>query len=175
MTILKRLTILLKRLLFSFLALFLLFEEWLWGVLTAFGQLLTRLLHLEKLETWLRQTSPTMALFAFSIPLLIVTPINLIAFAMIAHGHIVRGVTLEIFAKLFGTVLIARVFALTKPQLLTLRWFNTLYNTINGWLAWAHQRIRQTAVYQQGKRLKALAKDVVASFVQRFRPPNTKK
>jgi hypothetical protein len=90
-----------KKILLSLLAIILIFEEWLWDLLTAIGHTLVRWLNLESFEQWLSQTSPTTALVAFSIPLLIVTPINLLAFGLLlAHGLILEGIGLEIFAKL---------------------------------------------------------------------------
>ncbi len=144
-----------KKLLLSLLAIVLIIEEWLWDVLSAFGHWLVACLHLERIEAWLSRTSPKMALFAFSIPLLIVTPINLAAFALLAHGLILQGILLEIVAKLLGTLLVARVFALTKPQLLTFKLMALVYSTISQWLHWAHVKISETAIYCLAKTLKA--------------------
>lgn len=143
-----------KRFLFSLLAILLLFEEWLWDALTALGRALARWLRLERAEAWLRRSPRYIAALAFLVPVLIVTPLNLIAFWMMGTGKFWRGLWLEIAAKLLGTVLIARVFALTKPQLMTFGWFQWLYTTISGWLHWAHERIRQTATYKAAKRIK---------------------
>ena len=147
-----------KKLLLSLLAIFLIFEEWLWDLLTAFGHLLIQWLNLKGVEQWLSQTSPTMALVAFSIPIMIVMPINLVALGMLANGLILQGILLELLAKLLGTVLIARVFALTKPQLLTFAFLNLIYSTITRWLQWAHQKIAETAIYRWSKQFKAEAK-----------------
>ncbi len=144
-----------KTILLSLLAVFLLIEEWLWDILTALGHRLARLLHLAKFEAWLSQTSPKVALLAFSIPLLIVTPINLAAFWLLAHGLLLQAVVIEIIAKLLGTLLVARVFALTKPQLLTFKAFAKVYAAITGWLRWAHERITRTAVYRLAGQIKA--------------------
>jgi hypothetical protein len=153
-----------KKFLLSLLAIILIFEEWLWDLLTAIGHALVRWLNLESFEQWLSQTSPTTALVAFSIPLLIVTPINLLAFGLLAHGLILEGIGLEIFAKLLGTLLVARVFALTKPQLLTFTFLRVIYTTITGWLQWAHQKVTETFVYRWSKQFKAEAKARFAAW-----------
>lgn len=157
-----------KKLLLSLLAILLIFEEWLWDGLSFFGHWLIAHLHLKGVEQWLSQTSPIVALIAFSIPLLIVTPINLIAIGLLAHGLILQGIALEIVAKLLGTVLIARVFALTKPQLLTFSFIRFIYNTITRWLYWAHEKVVQTSIYQWSKRLKA---DIKTRFSAWFKKP----
>ena len=153
-----------KKTLLSLLAIILIFEEWLWDLLTAIGHTLVRWLNLESFEQWLSQTSPITALVAFSIPLLIVTPINLLAFGLLAHGLILQGIGLEVLAKLLGTLLVARVFALTKPQLLTFAFLRVIYTTITGWLQWAHQQITETAVYRWSKQFKAEAKARFAAW-----------
>jgi len=147
-----------KKFLLSILAIILIIEEWLWDVLTSFGHLLIRSLRLEAVERWLVQVSPNAALIAVLIPMMIVTPINLAAFAMLARGMILQGILLELVAKLLGTLLVARVFALTKPQLLTFTIIALLYSTIMRWLQWAHQKITETWVYQAMKSAKAAAK-----------------
>ena len=147
-----------KKLLLSLLAIFLIIEEWLWDLLTVFGHSLVHWLNLESLEQWLSETSPAMALVAFSIPILIVTPINLAALGLLANGLILQGVLMEVLAKLLGTLLVARVFALTKPQLLTFSFLNFIYTNITRWLQWAHQKVTETPVYRWAKQLKAEAK-----------------
>ncbi|MGZ8945448.1 MAG: hypothetical protein ACXW1W_08465 [Methylococcaceae bacterium] len=143
-----------KKILLSLLAIFLIIEEWLWDLLTAFGRTLFQWLNLEQFEQWLRQTGPTMALVAFSIPIMIVAPINIVAFVLIAKGLILQGILMEFLAKLLGTLLVARVFALTKPQLLTFAFLNVIYTTITSWLHWAHDKVTDTTVYRWMKQLR---------------------
>jgi hypothetical protein len=144
-----------KKFLLSLLAIVLIIEEWLWDLLTAFGRTLSHWLNLEHFEQWLSQTTATMALVAISIPILIVTPINLVAFGLLAHGLILQGILMEVLAKLLGTLLVARVFALTKPQLLTFTLLNSIYSTIIRWLHWAHDKVTETTIYRWMKQLKA--------------------
>lgn len=145
-----------KKLLISFLAIFLIIEEWLWDLLTAFGRLLFQWLNLEQFEQWLRQATANMALVALGIPVVIVTLINLAAFGLIAKGLILQGILTEILAKLIGTLLVARVFALTKEQLLTFSFLNIAYTTIIYWLQWAHRKIADTEIYRRAKQWKNL-------------------
>lgn len=144
-----------KKILLSLLAIFLLIEEWLWDSLTALGRLLSQWLHLKQFEQWLSQTTAAMALVAFIIPLLIVAPINLVAFKLLANGLILQSILMEVLAKLLGTLLVARVFALTKPQLLTFNFLRVTYTAITQWLQWAHRKIAETAVYRWAKQFKS--------------------
>lgn len=155
------------RIFYSLLALFLIFEEWLWDLLTGLGRLLSKLLHLERFENWLTQVSPPVALLAIGVPLLIVTPINIAAIWLLTQGMVVQGLGVEVLAKLLGTLMVARVFNLTKPQLLSYKAIHWVYSSITHWLAWAHERIVETAIYQLSKRLKAQIKEKIRAWRER--------
>lgn len=154
---------LLRRLLVVWLALILLFEEWLWDTLTVMGSRLALRLHLERLEAFLAKAPRGLALAAFLVPLIVVTPLNIAALWMIASGMLWQGILLEVVAKLLGTLLIARVFALTRAQLLTFAWFAWLHTHINRWLTWAREKIRQTRAYAM---VRALEKSTRHAFGQ---------
>ena len=155
-----------KKTLFSFLAVTLIIEEWLWDSLTAFGRSLVRWLKLQPFERWLSHTTPNQALVAFSIPILIATLINFVVIGLLTHGFILQGFLLELLAKLLGTILIARVFALTKPQLLTFDPLRVIYTSITGWLQWAHHKIIETSIYQWSKGLGAEVEVRFASWLR---------
>lgn len=154
-----------KKILLSILAVILIIEEWLWDGLSAFGHFLIGLLRLDDFERWLSQVSPNVALVAFMVPVLIVTPINLFALGLLAHGLILQGILLEIVAKLLGTLLVSRVFTLTKNQLLSFRLLAVIYSTVMRWLNWAHQKITDTTVYKLAKALKLQLKSIISGWM----------
>lgn len=158
-----------KKLLLSILAVFLIIEEWLWDTLSALGHFLAIHLGLARFENWLAQTTPMLALLAISIPIILVTPLNIAALMMLAHGMILQGIALEIVAKLLGTVFIARFFKLSKQQLLTFRLIAWVYNTVTYWLNWAHRKIQETAMYQWLKKAKAELKVKASHWVQKIK------
>lgn len=158
-----------KKLLLSLFAIILIIEEWLWDFLSICGHYLAYYLGLAKFETWLAQTSPYQALFAISIPIILITPLNIAAVILLTNGLILQGIMLEIAAKLLATLFIARFFTLTKKQLLTFRLLAWLYNTIIFWLQWAHEIIIETPIYQAAKKIKASANATIAVWLARFR------
>ncbi|MCK9606145.1 MAG: hypothetical protein M0R33_06790 [Methylomonas sp.] len=155
-----------KKILLTLLAIILIIEEWLWDALSAFGHALVRWLNLQRVELWLSQTPPNTALIAFLIPMLLIIPINAAVLNLLVLGLILKALMLEILAKLLATVIVARVFALTKPQLLTFRYISLMYITITAWLNWAHQKLVETAIYQSAKRWKAEVKLKFAAWLQ---------
>jgi len=81
----------------------------------------------------------------------------LIAFWLIANGQVIEGIGLLLATKLSATLLISHIFSLTRSKLMTFAWFAFLYTTINRWLKWAHDRLRETEVYVQAIEMKKLA------------------
>lgn len=154
----------LKRLALTILAVLVIFEEWLWDMLTAAGQWLSYALNLQRFDETLARATPPQALLALFVPILIVTPINFMAVYLLINGAIVQGVTLEIVAKLLGTLLVARVFRLVRPALLTFSWLAKLYYAIIRLLQWAHALVHNSAIYQLSLRAKAAVKQQIGVF-----------
>lgn len=154
-----------KKLVLTLLAILLIIEEWLWDFLSVCGHYLALLLRLEIVERWLMQTAPFTALLTIMVPVLIVTPINLAALWLLLHGLLLQGLLLEVFAKLLGTLLVARVFTLTKPQLLTFTAIAWVYNTVTAWLRWAHAKIADTAIYRWSREVKVQVKAKVKAWL----------
>lgn len=152
-----------KHVLLSALAVLLVLEEWLWELLTLAGRWLFGVLHLARFEFWLTQLPPVLALVAFLIPVMVVMPLNIVALMLLGKGRLLAAVGIEVVAKLLGVVLVARVFALTKRQLMTFGWFAAIYRGFTSALAWAHERLSATRAYR-------LAKDIKARMLQRKRP-----
>jgi hypothetical protein len=155
-----------KKLLLSILAVILIVEEWLWDALNNLAHILVKRLRLDGFEKWLMGLTPRQSVIAFVIPLLIVTPINLLALGLIIHGMVVQGVLLELFAKIFGTLFISRVFSLTKPQLLTFKFISFVYTVISHWLSWAHQKIIETPIYNHAVILKSSIRNYFIQLVK---------
>ena len=137
------------------LATLLLIEEWLWDVLNQLSHLLIRTFNWQGYENWLKQCSPLQALFCFFIPLILITPLNLLALKMLTMGLVIQGIALEIGVKLFATLFISRIFSLTKNQLLTYRPIERIYTIVTSALGWAHSKVAKLYFYQKAKQFKA--------------------
>ncbi len=123
----------LRGLISALLALVVLFEEWGWEPLQRLMARLGRLPFFAWLERCIARLPPYAALVVFFVPMVALFPVKLGALWLIAHGHALVGAALIVGAKLLGTALVARLFALTKPSLMTLAWFARLYGR---WTVW---------------------------------------
>lgn len=117
----------LRSLLLAPVAVVLLFEEWGWVPLAAAFAQLGRLPFWARLERAIVNLPPRGAVLAFFIPVIGLVPIKLLALYLFGEGHLGSGLALLIAAKLAGTAIAARLFQLTQPTLMQVRWFARLY------------------------------------------------
>ncbi len=117
----------------ALLALLILFEEWGWDPLQRALARLGRLPLLRQAEVLITRLPPPAALVVFTVPALLLLPVKLLALGLIARGQHLSGLAVIVVAKLVGTAVVARLFALTRPALLQMPWFARAYGR---WLAW---------------------------------------
>jgi uncharacterized membrane protein len=123
----------LRRAFEALLALLILFEEWGWEPLKRAMARLMQLPGLRWVERAIVALPPWAALLVFLLPTLMLLPLKLAAFWLMAHAQKSAGVAVVVAAKLVGTALVARLVQLTQPALMTLGWFARFYN---GWMLW---------------------------------------
>lgn len=143
------------------LAIWIFLEEWVWDSMLAFMAWMGKLPPVHWAETQLSKLPPCAALIAFIIPGAILLPFKLAAFWLIAHGHGVYGMWVFVIAKVIGTAFLARIFALTKPALLTIGWFSRMYTAVIGWKERLYAYVRALPAYQ---RIKLWSKQIKQSI-----------
>lgn len=144
---------LLKTLLFAPVALFLLFEEWGWEPLAAAFVRLGGLPIWAAFERLIGRLPPWAALLAFTVPVLVLIPVKLLALYLLGLGHVVIGMALIILAKIAGTAIAARLFQLTFPALMQLPWFARFYPPWKAWKDGKLRLVRASFAWRFGRRL----------------------
>ncbi len=133
----------------SAIALILIFEEWLWEKLSGLMARIGNLPVFRHLESGIKGLSPYPALACLAVPWFLLLPAKISALWLLSHDHALAGIGTIVLAKLGGTALVARIFSLTKNQVLSIAWFNRLYQFVMRILTWAHNWIKQTESYQR--------------------------
>ncbi len=151
MKLLKKLA---RRVFFALFAAFLLFEEWGWEPLARVFARLARLPLWARLERRIMALSPRGALLAFGLPVLTLFPVKLLALYLFGRGQTVIGLVLLLGAKIGGTALLARLFQLTQPALMQLRWFAWWYPRWKAWKDGILAEVRRSAAWRAGQELK---------------------
>jgi hypothetical protein len=124
----------------AIVALVILFEEWGWETLQAALARLGRWPPLAWLERRIARLPSYAALALLAVPALAILPIKLAAVWIITRGHALTGLMVIAVAKLVGTAVLARLFALTRPALMRIEWFACAFARWTEWktelLAW---------------------------------------
>ncbi len=149
----KRLKAIIKGVLLAPVVLFLLFEEWGWEPLAACFSALGRLPVWAQLERLILRLPPWAALLAFGVPVLALVPVKLLALYLLGEGHVAAGLGLVLAAKFAGTALAARLFQLTQPALMQLKWFARVYVPWKRWKDRMLAQVRGTWPWRLARRL----------------------
>ena len=151
------------------LALVVVFEEWGWLPLQAVLARLGRWPGLRWIEAWVRQLAPWAALLLFALPTALLLPVKLLALWAIGHGHVLLGMVVIALAKVVGTAVVARLFTLTRPALLQLRWFAWGYAHWLGFKQRLLLRVRASWPWRVTRVLKRRAQRSWRALRQRLR------
>jgi hypothetical protein len=144
----------LRRAVGALLALVILFEEWGWEPLQRSMVRLARLSVFGAIERWVGRLSPGPALATFLVPSLMLVPVKLAALWFIGEGQPMMGLAVLLLAKLVGTAVVARLFALTKPALLTLPRFAAVYARWSVFKADLLARVRGSWAWRMGRAMR---------------------
>jgi hypothetical protein len=154
-----------KRALGVLLALIVIFEQWGWRPLVALFSRLAHLAPIAALERWIGNLPPYGALVAFGLPTVFLLPLKLLALFLIAHGHAVSAAALFIGAKVVGTAVVARLYQLTSPQLMSIGWFKRGHDALAPRLHALHEEIRRSWAWRYGRMLKTRVTHKLAPMV----------
>ena len=116
------------------LAVIFLIEAWLWDHLEPIVAWVVTKLPLRAFKHWLAERvdtlSPAMTLVVFIVPVIPLFPLKLVGFWLLAHEYWMSAIATILFAKLLGVGVAAFVFDVTRPKLLEMSWFETLYEFV---------------------------------------------
>jgi hypothetical protein len=131
------------------LAIWVFLEEVVWDAIAKAMAAIGRLPIIRAIESLISRAPPYLALVLFAVPGLLMFPFKLGALWLIAHGQKLAGIATFALAKIIGTALLARIFNLTKPQLMTIGWFSTIYTKFHGWKRRLFDYVKATPTYQR--------------------------
>jgi len=128
-----------------FLALVFLLEAWLWDHLQPIVARFVALVPWERLKARLaaliETLSPTATLIVFIVPVVVLFPVKLLEFWLLAHKRWLSALVLLALAKLIGLGVTAFIFDVTRDKLLLMPWFRRIYDYVMGLRDWAHELV----------------------------------
>jgi hypothetical protein len=151
-------------------ALILLLEDWFWDLGLRLVRLVVAWPPLKALERRIVALPPYAALCAFVLPALLLLPVKILALFAIASGHPISGVAVIVAAKIGGAALVARIYFLTRPTLLTLAWFARWHNKFMDLKIHWEARLKATDAFRRASMLSALMRAAARAALARLRP-----
>ncbi len=118
------------------LAVIFLIEAWLWDHLEPIVERIVARIPLRAFKQWLSDRvdtlSPAMTLIIFIVPVVPLFPLKLIGLWLLTHEYWLSAILTIVFAKFLGVGVAAFIFDVTRPKLLQMQWFETLYEFVVG-------------------------------------------
>ncbi len=145
------------------LALVILFEEWGWSPLARGLGRLARRLGVQRLERHIAGLGPRVAFAVLFVPALALLPVKIGALWLLGLGRVVLGLVVLVTAKILGTAVVARLFLLTRPQLMRMGWFARVYVRWERWKARVVASLVETAGWRAAQAFAARVRAMWAS------------
>src|SRR6478752_9481037 len=116
------------------LAVIFLIEAWLWDHLEPIVARIVARIPLRAFKQWLSDRvdtlSPAMTLIVFIVPVIPLFPLKLVGLWLLVNEYWISAILTIIFAKFLGVGVAAFIFDVTRPKLLEMPWFESLYDFV---------------------------------------------
>jgi hypothetical protein len=102
-----------------------------------------------RLEAWLRRLPPWAALLAFVAPSTLVLPVKLAAVWFAFHHQYELSVASVVIGKILATALVARLYRVLRPTLVTMPWFLRAETWLFDWRDRIYAFVRALPAWQK--------------------------
>lgn len=104
-----------------------------------------------RLEAWFARLPPWGALIAFIAPSALVLPIKLAAVGFALHGKFALATASVLLGKMLATALVARLYRILRPTLITMPWFLASERWVFRWRDRLYAFVQALPVWQKTK------------------------
>lgn len=118
-----------------------------------------------RLEARLVKLPRYWALLTFVAPSILILPIKLAAFWFGVHGRYVLALGSVIFGKLLATAILARLYRILRPTLVTIPWFAWADTRFFAWRDRAYAFVKSLPAWQTAKALAYAARARMTELV----------
>src|SRR5262245_35086288 len=117
-------------------------EEYLWEHFKVLTAWIAKLPLIRWFERILARLPPYPTMLVFLFPGAVLFPFKIGALWLMAHGQFLLGITTIIAAKLVGTAVVARLYVVCQPKLMTIAWFARLHDWLIATRNYLYDRIK---------------------------------
>jgi hypothetical protein len=126
-------------------------EQVLIGMLNTITAVVARWTPIAMLEAWLVRQPPWIALIAFVMPSILILPIKFSALYFAAHHKFGLAIAAVVIGKILATAIVARLYVVLRPTLMTIGWFARLDTWFFFWRDRAYAFVRSLPAWQKAK------------------------
>ncbi len=127
------------------------FEQTLIRWLNVITAAIARWAPIAALEAWLKRQPPPVALAAFVAPSILILPIKFSAIFFAAQGDFLMAIAAVVVGKMLATAIVARLYIVLRPTLMTIGWFARLDTWFFFWRDRAYAFVRALPAWQKAK------------------------
>ena len=136
-------------------------EELLWENLKALTAWVAKFPLFKWTERLIERLPPYPSMAVFLLPGAVLFPVKLGAVWLMTHGQVLLGIGVIVAAKVAGTAVVARLYVICQPKLMTIGWFARLHDWLTATRDRLYSAIRAMPLYQATRaRLSAIKKTV---------------
>ncbi len=150
-------------------AIWMLFEDWVWDSILAVMEKIVRLRAIRSFEAFIKRQNQYFLLFLFLFPCLIMVPAKLFGLYLIANGKLLRGVSIFVIAKVTITALVTRLFIISKDKLLLIKPFASFYHWLTAKKEWLYSEVRKLRAWQKAKEYVSKIKYKLKTIIHQIR------
>jgi hypothetical protein len=126
-----------------------------------------------RLEGWLRTLPPWAAVFTFLAPMVLLFPVKLAAIWFAVHHEFGLALTSLVVGKIVTTALVARLYGLLRPTLVTMPWYRRSEDWVFAFRDRVYAFVRALPAWQKARaivqRVRAWVRSVVGVRFRRRR------
>jgi len=83
-----------------------------------------------RITAWIRSLGPYSSLALFLVPLIVLEPVKPVSVFLMGSGHSTEGLLVLIIGEGMKILFLERIFQITRPKLMSFRWFAWAYGKI---------------------------------------------
>lgn len=146
-----------RAILLTFAVIYFLIDLLFLSVLRPLRRRLMALQALQRLRVWVAGLNRYVALALFLVPWMLLEPIKPVGFYLATRGHLWLAILVIALGEIVKLGLLEQILDMTKPQLMTFRWFAWGYHHWHATMAYLRSLPIRQDIVQAYRRIKAWA------------------
>lgn len=146
-------------------------EESIWIWLKRVTSLIAMLPLIRWIETRIIRLPPWIMLAIFFLPLMLLFPLKILAVYWLTRGYWLASLMLIAAAKILGTAVVARMYVVCQPQLMSIAWFKWLHDLFTSTRDRMYAALHALPLYQRARAFLMSVRLRARLFIKRIKGP----